>query len=164
MGADPRDQSIQQEMNRLFGTFFDSSAVETGVPVRRWVPAMDLVEEGQEFVLRADLPGMDEQDVKIELDERVLTISGRPLRASRGSQGRLLPCRAGQRQLQPSLTLPEGVDPEASGELREGRPRGSDPKPEERKPRRVTITPGAPVIEGQQPAAEGPKSGGRPAA
>ena len=53
-------QSIQQEMNRLFGTFFDTQtgAGNGGGGVRRWVPAMDLVEEGDRFVLRADLPGV----------------------------------------------------------------------------------------------------------
>ena len=39
-------QSIQQEMNRLFGTFFDSPAgAGDGGALRRWIPAMDLVHE-----------------------------------------------------------------------------------------------------------------------
>jgi HSP20 family protein len=44
-------------MNRPFGTFFDAGNGEV-VALRRWVPAMDLVEEGDHFVLRADLPGL----------------------------------------------------------------------------------------------------------
>src|SRR5579875_2835921 len=71
-------QTIQQEMNRLFGRFFDSHAGGNGdgATLRRWVPAMDLVEEGDRYVLRADLPGVREEDVKIELEDNVLTISG----------------------------------------------------------------------------------------
>src|SRR5256885_2459251 len=69
-------QSIQQEMNRLFGTFFDSPAGSNGARLGRWIPAMDLVEEGDHYVLRADLPGLNEDDVKVELEDNVLTISG----------------------------------------------------------------------------------------
>jgi HSP20 family protein len=48
-------QTIQQEMNRLFGTYFDAPGSGDSVASRRWIPAMDLVEEGDHFVLRADL-------------------------------------------------------------------------------------------------------------
>src|ERR1700752_4398751 len=70
-------QSIQQEMNRLFGTFFYSPTADggTGGSYRRWIPAMDLVEEGDDYVLRADLPGLGEKDVNVELEDNVLTIS-----------------------------------------------------------------------------------------
>ena len=62
-----------RDMNRLFNTFFEPS---TGAVMRRWSPAMDLVETEDNYVLRADLPGVSEGDVKIELDDNVLTISG----------------------------------------------------------------------------------------
>ncbi|HEV2752849.1 MAG TPA: hypothetical protein VGV36_03305, partial [Solirubrobacteraceae bacterium] len=55
--------SLQGEMNRLFNTFFDTPQ-NAGNGTSRWTPAMDLVEEGDHFVLRADLPGMTEDDVK----------------------------------------------------------------------------------------------------
>ena len=51
--------TIQNEMNRLFNTFFDAPTAGNGgtAPLRRWIPAMDLVETEDDFVLRADLPG-----------------------------------------------------------------------------------------------------------
>src|SRR5436305_1073892 len=69
--------TLQNEMNRLFGTFFDTpTTTADGNGFRRWIPAMDLVETDDHFVLRADLPGMGEDDVKIEAVDNVLTISG----------------------------------------------------------------------------------------
>src|SRR5436309_15929351 len=69
--------TIQNEMNRLFNTFFEAPAQANGPSTaRRWLPAMDLVETGEDFVLRADLPGLNEDDVNIELEDSVLTISG----------------------------------------------------------------------------------------
>ena len=55
---------------------------------------MDLVETEDHFVLRADLPGVDESDVKVELEDNVLTISGERRHEQEVKQGRLLPHRA----------------------------------------------------------------------
>jgi HSP20 family protein len=72
--------SIQNEMNRLFNTFFDSPGPGNGggghTVARRWIPAMDVVETDDHFVLRADLPGLSEKDVNIELEDNILTVSG----------------------------------------------------------------------------------------
>ena len=68
--------TLQNEMNRLFNTVFDAPSPGNGGTMRRWMPAMDLVESGDHFVLRADLPGLSEEDVKIELEDTTLTISG----------------------------------------------------------------------------------------
>ena len=45
--------SLQSEVNRLFDTFFGGRPANAGL--RRWVPAMDLVETEDHLVLRADL-------------------------------------------------------------------------------------------------------------
>jgi len=149
--------SIQQEMNRLFGTVFEGAMSETGGQARRWIPAMDLLEEGPDYVLRADLPGLDEQDVEIELDERVLTISGeRSIRRQDRAEGYFRYERAGG-AFSRSLTLPEGIDPDSiRASFEKGVLEVRIPKPEERKPRRVTIKPGSGVIEGSQDAVETP--------
>ena len=88
--------TIQSEMNRLFNTFFDSADPGTGggTALRRWIPAMDLVETEQDFVLRADLPGVPEEDVNIELEDNVLTISGERKAEHEERKERLLPRRA----------------------------------------------------------------------
>ena len=74
---------------------------------------MDLVETGDDFVLRADLPGLTEQDVNIELEDNVLTISGeRKAEHEERKEGYYRVERASG-SFSRSLTLPEGVDPEA---------------------------------------------------
>ncbi len=136
--------TIQTEMNRLFNSFFDSPAAAGGPdPARRWIPAMDLVQSGDEFVLRADLPGLAERDVQIELQDGVLTISGeRKVEHDDQSKGYLRVERSWG-AFSRSLTLPEGIDPEA---VRASFARGvlevRIPKPEARKPRKVAISVG----------------------
>ena len=144
-------QSIQQEMNRLFGSFFDSPTAPGNGALRRWIPAMDLVEEADQYVLRADLPGLSEKDVKVELDDDVLTVSGeRKSEHEERKEGYHRTERASG-TFSRSLSLPEGIDPESvQAHFENGVLEVRIPKPEERKPRRVAIKVGdtAPVIEG----------------
>ena len=144
--------SLQGEMNRLFNTFFDAPATpgNGGTGVRRWVPAMDLVETEDSFVLRADLPGMSEEDIAIEVEDNVLTVSGeRKTEAEEQREGFYRVERAFG-SFRRSLTLPEGVDPKAvQAAFDKGVLEVRIPKPEERKPRRIEISGAGPqTIEG----------------
>ena len=60
---------------RLLNTLFDTPTFPQ-TATRRWIPAVDVVESDSHYVLRADLPGLSEDDIDIELDANVLTISG----------------------------------------------------------------------------------------
>jgi HSP20 family protein len=146
--------SLQSEMNRLFNSFFDAPAGgENGGALRRWVPAMDLVETEEHFVLRADLPGLSEDDVSIELEDNVLTVSGeRKSEHEERKEGFYRIERATGRFAR-SLTLPEGVDPDAvQASFDRGVLEVRVPKPEERKPRKVAIQVGSrpAAIEGDE--------------
>jgi HSP20 family protein len=150
--------TIQNEMNRLFNTFFESPPTGSSgahSTMRRWIPAMDLVETEDAFVLRADLPGLSQSDVNIELEDNVLTISGeRKAEHEERKEGYYRVERASG-TFSRSLTLPEGVDPEAvSATFERGVLEVRIPKPEQRKPRKVSISvgdqAGAKTIEGAE--------------
>src|SRR5205085_5332140 len=100
--------TIQNEMNRLFNTFFDAPTPSGATTLRRWIPAMDLLETEDDFVLRADLPGLSEGDVNIEFEDSVLTISGeRKSEHEERKEGYYRVDRASG-TFSRSLTLPEG--------------------------------------------------------
>ncbi len=150
--------SIQNEMNRLFNTVFEAppQGNRPDSMQRRWMPAMDLVETADAFVLRADLPGLSDDDVEISLEDNVLTISGeRKTKHEEYSEG-YYRIERGSGAFSRSLTLPEGVDASA---VRASFDRGvlevRIPKPEQRKPRKVAISLGdragnAETIEGTE--------------
>jgi HSP20 family protein len=128
-------------MNRLFNTVFETpTAPANGGALRRWLPAMDLVETADQFVLRADLPGMSEEDVNIEIEDRVLTVSGeRKAEHSESGEGFHRAERAFG-AFSRSLTLPEGVDDAAvAASFDRGVLEIRIPKPAQRKPRKVAI-------------------------
>jgi HSP20 family protein len=150
--------SLQSEMNRLLTTYFDASPSDNAGPVRRWVPAMDLVETQDAFILRADLPGLDEGDISIQLENDVLTVSGER-KADHEQEGegyyrveRMVGSFAR------SLTLPDGVDPEAvAANFDKGVLEVRIQKPEQVKPRKVEIAVGGggrPTIEGKETGRE----------
>ncbi len=147
--------SIQSEMNRLLNTFFDSpSTGSSGVSVhRRWLPAMDLLQTEDEFVLRADLPGLSEDDVNIEFEDNVLTVSGERKSEHEERNEGYYRVERSSGSFSRSLTLPEGVDPDAvKATFDRGVLEVRIPKPEQPKPRKVSITVGGEpnAIEGSE--------------
>jgi len=83
-----------------------------GATARRWIPPMDLVETQDDFVLKADLPGIGEDDVGIELENNVLTISGERKAEHEERHEGYYRVERSFGQFRRSLTLPDGVDPE----------------------------------------------------
>ncbi len=144
--------SLQSDMNRLFNTCFDTPANGAG-GLRRWVPSMDLVETEDDFVLRADLPGLTEADVELELEDNVLTLSGERAAEHDESKEGYYRVERPSGAFARSLTLPDGVDADAiHASFDKGVLEVRVPKPEQRKPHKVSITvgDGEKAIEGEE--------------
>ena len=131
-----RPEPFSTEVNRLFNQLFQGEDRAT----QRWTPAMDLVEADDHFLLKADLPGMAEDDVSIEIQDGALVISGeRKAEHEMSGRGWFRVERSFGRFAR-TLTLPEGIDPDAvSAEFDKGVLSVRIPKPEQRKPRRIQI-------------------------
>jgi HSP20 family protein len=134
--------TLQNEMNRLFNSVFDTPAAggNGGTAMRRWMPAMDLLETDDHFVLRADLPGLSEEDVSIELEDTTLTISGQRKAQHEDRQEGAYRVERAFGAFSRSLTLPPGIDPDSvTASFDRGVLEVRVPKPEQRKPRRISI-------------------------
>lgn len=148
--------AIQDEVNRLFNTFFDAPVGVRNGNGRRWIPAMDLVEADDRYVLRADLPGMSEDDIAVELEDGVLTVSGERKADHEDRREGYHRIERAYGTFSRSLTLPEGVDAdEITARFDRGVLEVEIPKPEQRRPRRVAIAVGGredgqKVIEGAE--------------
>jgi HSP20 family protein len=130
------------DLNRLFGTLFDSptTAAHRGAAARRWVPAVDLVEADDRYVLKADLPGLTAEDVTIEVTDDVLTVSGERHGETSEKRDGYVRLERHSGAFRRSVRLPEGVDAErVAASFEHGVLEVSIPKPEARKPHRVEI-------------------------
>jgi len=125
-----------REIDRVFDAFFGQT--DQG---RRWVPPMDLVEAEDHFVLKADLPGLSEGDVNIEVQDGTLTISGEREAEHEQRERGWYRIERSFGSFNRSLTLPDGVDPDRiEAAFSDGVLEVRIPKPEERKPRRISIS------------------------
>jgi HSP20 family protein len=133
-----KPEPFSSDINRLFNILFDEGRSQ------RWVPAIDLVESDDHFVLKADLPGLGEDDVSIEIRDNTLTISGERKSEYEQRERGWYRVERSTGAFSRSLSLPEGVDPDGvSAEFDKGVLEVRIPKPEQRKPRRGQIRAGA---------------------
>lgn len=67
---------LHQDLDRVFGRDFALDDDSRGA-VSDWMPAVDVHETKDAFVLRADLPGVDPKDIEVTMENGVLTLRGR---------------------------------------------------------------------------------------
>jgi HSP20 family protein len=131
-----KPEPFSREIDRVFDAFFGQT--DQG---RRWVPPVDLVEAEDHFVLRADLPGLSEGDVSIEVQDGTLTISGERKAEHEQREKGWYRIERSFGRFSRSLSLPDGVDPDRiQASFTHGVLEVRIPKPEERKPRRIAIS------------------------
>jgi HSP20 family protein len=122
-------------MDELFRTGGNGSRV-TG-----FTPALDVRETEDEYLVMVDLPGVKSEDVTIEVNEQVLTVSGSRVPVETG-QSQLLERPYGS--FVRNLTLPKGVDSDSIvADYTDGVLTLHIPKPAEQKPKKIAIGTGS---------------------
>ena len=130
-----KPEPFSRDIDRVFDAFFGQTD-----QARRWVPPVDLVEAEDHFVLKADLPGLSEGDVNIEVQDGTLTISGERKAEHEQREKGWYRIERSFGRFSRALSLPDGVDPDGiQASFRDGVLEVRIPKPEERKPRRIEI-------------------------
>ncbi|HEQ99743.1 MAG TPA: Hsp20/alpha crystallin family protein [candidate division Zixibacteria bacterium] len=69
-------ESIQDEVNRVFESFFNTPMRRRAEDVGGWYPDVDIVEDKDNIEVQVDLPGMEKDDIKVSVEDSVLTIKG----------------------------------------------------------------------------------------
>lgn len=134
-----------RRFNRLLTHFFDEpffpperEVAESGT----WAPSVDIYDTKDAFMIKAELPGVDKNDIKVDVDGRLLTLRGeRKTETETGGQDTSYYRREMfQGVFERTFTLPEAVDPATiKAEYKDGVLHLEVPKPEERKPRQIEI-------------------------
>ncbi len=105
------------EMNRMFDDMFGRLMRRPGGQqgaqlegVTEWAPAIDVVTKDGDLVVRAELPGVKQEDVDITLQNNVLTISGERKAEQEEERGGYFVRERRYGSFSRSLALPEGLD------------------------------------------------------
>ena len=129
-------------LNRALDEAFTSSIHGAEAP-RVWVPAIDLIEKKDSYVIRAELPGVERSNLDITFEKNVLTISGRKnaLTDTQGDELRVFAAERVTGGFSRSLRLPDYIDGDKiSADFRDGLLTITVPKAEMAQPRKITIT------------------------
>ena len=105
-----------------------------------WAPRVDVKEEAERFLIRADVPGVDPKDIEVSLENGVLTVSGERKTESRDEQEGWTRVECTSGRFQRSFTLPETVDAEGvSAKGEHGVLEISIPKQAKVKPKKIEV-------------------------
>ena len=130
--------ALQNEMTRWMG--LAGGATPANGQSSNWLPAVDVWETEKELVLSFDLPGIPEENIAVELDDNVLTVSGERSRASEQATERYYRFERRFGSFSRGVTLPPGVQEDAIvANYENGVLEIRVPKPEEPKPKRIQI-------------------------
>lgn len=67
---------LQREINRMFDRFFRGFGEEEEVRLATWSPRVDISETDDEYIVRAEVPGVSKDDIKITVKDNLVTIKG----------------------------------------------------------------------------------------
>ena len=127
-----RLSDLQDEIDRLF----EASSAFSG-----WTPAIELVENNDSIVVRAELPGMKKDDLEISLHEGILTIAGERKNETKVEEGGVYRSERFFGRFQRSIALPKTVATEkVKAEYKDGVLAVSLPKTEEAKPKQINVS------------------------
>ena len=138
--------SLQNDMARMMDTVFGGRAGNVGTT---WLPPVDVTETDDELVLSFDLPGLTQDQINVELDDNVLTVSGQRERKHEQKDDGYYRFERRFGTFSRSVALPAGVtESDINANYENGVLEIHVPKPEEHKPKKIQIGGGAKAIEG----------------
>jgi HSP20 family protein len=69
--------SLLEQMRREMERTMDNRTAEgSSMATSDWVPAVDIKEEADSFLIKADIPGVDPKDIEVHMEDGILTIKG----------------------------------------------------------------------------------------
>jgi len=113
---------------------------DTGTREATWSPAVDIHEEAERFVVRADLPGVKPADIEITADKGVLSLRGTRNFEQRNDEGRYSRVERVSGKFVRSFTLPQNVQEDAiKASFKDGVLELIIPKVAKIEPRRIEV-------------------------
>ena len=127
--------ALLNRLHREFDQSFDAAARDA-----TWAPAVDIHEESQRFVVRADLPGVKPADIEITADKGVLTLRGERQVEQRGVEGHYSRVERVSGKFVRTFSLPENVQTDAiKAQFKDGVLELTIPKVAKVEPRRIEV-------------------------
>lgn len=133
-------QELVSWSNRLNRSLSDLPGGKTEDSFGAWAPAVDIFEKDQNLVIRAELPGVDKNDIDVRIENGVLTLHGERKRENEVEEGSAYRLERVYGNFTRSFSLPTTVDPsKIQAVYKDGVLQLTVPKLEAAKPKRIDI-------------------------
>ncbi len=133
--------SMRDRFNRLFDdSLFPVGRGEESLGLSAWNPSVDIYEDDDSIVIKAEIPGVDRDNVQVDLKGRVLTLKGERKNDSEVKEDRFYRREMSYGRFERAFTLPAEVDADKiKADFKDGVLKVQVPKPEEQKPKQITV-------------------------
>jgi len=146
------NRSLTSTLDRMmtFNRALDQALSTPWSDNRVWVPAIDVVEQTDSYLMYAELPGVDPSQIDITFEQNVLTVRGtKPstVQASNDGELRVFAAERVTGSFERSIKLPEFVDGDhIAAEFNNGLLKIQVPKAQAAQPRRIEVKPGTHAV------------------
>jgi HSP20 family protein len=133
--------TLRERMNRMFEDVFSGRAEEgKELTTSTWAPSVDIFETEKELVLTAEIPGIDEKDVEIKIEDNTLSLKGERKFEKETKEENYHRIERSYGSFYRAFTLPNSIDPDRIQATHEnGVLKITMPKRDELQPRKVKI-------------------------
>ncbi len=133
--------TLQNRINRFFDdSFFPTAMIDGELAIGNWKPVVDIYENDDAIVIKAELPGVDKKDVEVDLKDRILTLKGERSYENEIKEENYYRKERVFGKFHRAFILPVDVDlDKIKADFKDGVLKIDIPKPEEKKPKQITV-------------------------
>ena len=133
--------SFRRPLSRVFDDFFlPHTTTEDGSLTWGWNPVVDIYDNEDNIVIKAELPGVSKKDIEIDIKDRVLTLKGERSADNQVKEDNYYRRERTYGRFERSFTLPANVDPDKiKADYSDGVLKIEVSKPEDQKPKQITV-------------------------
>ena len=132
---------FEDRFDRLFdASFLPTVGMEDTPGSTQWRPVVDVYDREDKIVIKAELPGLEKKDIKVDVKDRVLTLKGERSYENEVKEGKYYRKERAFGKFERAFTLHSDIDSgKIEAEYKDGVLRVEIPKPEEEKPKKIMV-------------------------
>ncbi len=134
-------ETFADRINRLFdGAFLPTVWLSDDSGLSNWRPVVDIYDNKEKFVIKAELPGVDKKDIHVDVKDSILTLRGERSYENEVKEENYHRKERAFGKFYRSFALPEGLDSDKiDADYKDGVLKIEIPKPEEKKPKKIAV-------------------------
>ena len=132
-------RDFRSALDNFFNDFFQEDDF-FDTDLQDWAPSVDIKDDGKNFSLKADIPGMDEKDINVEVRDNILTISGKRENKEEHKEGESYRIERSFGSFTRTIPLPDGCDiDKVNAEYKKGVLELTIPHLPQKQPKKISV-------------------------